>query len=146
MWQRACRCIRDIFTSTVPSELLTWRPEVHTIGVPTPDSTPIHSPSLPPAHRHSIDNVSCNTFTETSSGDTVGGRSSGLVKSSLKHTTSFRVISSNQKLPRVLTNARRAIAQTNSSCCLATSGSNTAGSVSSQRRMSSSIGTYSPAD
>lgn len=61
MWQRACRCIRDIFTSTVPSELLTWRPEVHTMGVPTPESTPTHSPTLAPAQGHSFDNVSCKT-------------------------------------------------------------------------------------
>ena len=59
MWQRACRCIRDIFTSTVPSELLTWRPEVHTIGLPTPESTPTHSPTLTPTQGHSFDSVSC---------------------------------------------------------------------------------------
>ncbi|XP_020613851.1 brefeldin A-inhibited guanine nucleotide-exchange protein 1-like [Orbicella faveolata] len=58
MWQRACRCIRDIFTSTVPSELLTWRPEVHTMGLPTPESTPAHSPTLTPAQGHSFDNKS----------------------------------------------------------------------------------------
>lgn len=61
MWQRACRCIRDIFTSTVPSELLTWRPEVHTMGLPTPESTPTHSPTLSPSQGHSFDNVSCET-------------------------------------------------------------------------------------
>ena len=63
MWQRACRCIRDIFTSTVPSELLTWRPEVHTMGLPTPESTPTHSPTLCPSQGHSFDNVSCETRT-----------------------------------------------------------------------------------
>ena len=61
MWQRACRCIRDIFTSTVPSELLTWRPEMHTMGLPTPESTPTHSPTLTPAQGHSFDNVSYET-------------------------------------------------------------------------------------
>ena len=61
MWQRACRCIRDIFTSTVPSELLTWRPEVHTIGLPTPESTPTHSPTLTPVQGHSFDNVGFET-------------------------------------------------------------------------------------
>lgn len=60
MWQRACRCIRDIFTNTVPSELLTWRPEVHTTGTPTPDSTPTHTPESPvqTPDRHSFDTKS----------------------------------------------------------------------------------------
>ena len=61
MWQRACRCIRDIFTSTVPSELLTWRPEVQTAGTPTPQSTPTHTPGTPvqsPDHHTSFDSVS----------------------------------------------------------------------------------------
>ena len=61
MWQRACRCIRDIFTSTVPSELLTWRPEIHPTGTPTPVSTPTHTPDSPvrtPDRHHSFDNVS----------------------------------------------------------------------------------------
>lgn len=61
MWQRACRCIRDIFTSTVPSELLTWRPEVQTAGTPTPQSTPTHTPGTPvqsPDHHTSFDSKS----------------------------------------------------------------------------------------
>ncbi|KAM7451901.1 Brefeldin A-inhibited guanine nucleotide-exchange protein 1 [Porites harrisoni] len=58
MWQRACRCIRDIFTSTVPNELLTWRPETQTTGTPTPESTPTHTPDSPvrtPDRQHSFD-------------------------------------------------------------------------------------------
>ena len=61
MWQRACRCIQDIFTSTVPSELLTWRPETQTTGTPTPESTPTHTPGSPvrtPDRQHSFDTVS----------------------------------------------------------------------------------------
>lgn len=60
MWERACRCIQDIFTSTVPSELLTWRPEVPAVGVSTPDSTPAQSPTLTPDKGHASDNVRFN--------------------------------------------------------------------------------------
>ena len=64
---------------------------------------------------------------------------------SLKHSTSFRIIPSNQKLARALTNAPKAIAPTNSSCCLATSGTNTRGSARSRKpRMSPSTGVCSP--
>ena len=65
MWQRACRCIRDIFTSTVPSELLTWRPEIHSTGTPTPQSTPTHTPDSPVRtldRHHSFDSVSVLTL------------------------------------------------------------------------------------
>ena len=58
MWQRACQCIQDIFTSTVPKELLTWRPEVHTIGAPTSESTPTHSPTRTLTSGNSYDTVS----------------------------------------------------------------------------------------
>lgn len=58
MWERACRCIQDIFTSTVPSELLTWRPEVPAVGLSTPDSTPAQSPTLTPDKGHASDNKS----------------------------------------------------------------------------------------
>ena len=54
---------------------------------------------------------------------------SGVGISSLKHSTSFRVISSNQKLAQALTSAPKAMDRINSSCCLATSRTNTAGSA-----------------
>ena len=65
---------------------------------------------------------------------TVGETNSGFGKSSLKQLTSFRVISSNQKLARELPSAPKAMARTISSRCLATSGTNTAGSVNSEAR------------
>lgn len=61
MWQRACRCIKDIFTSTVPSELLTWKPDVQSSGTPTPQSTPTHTPDSPvrsPERQPSFDSKS----------------------------------------------------------------------------------------
>ena len=64
---------------------------------------------------------------------TVGRISASFGKSSLKHSKSFRIMSSNQKLARALTNTPEAIARTNTSYCLATSGTKTAGSVTSRR-------------
>ncbi len=64
---------------------------------------------------------------------TIGGISASFGKSSLKHSTDFRIISSNQKLARALTSTSKAIAHTNMSCCLATSGTKTGGSVTSRR-------------
>ena len=57
------------------------------------------------------------------------GINSGFGKSSLKHSTSFRVLSSNQNLVRALTRTPKAMARTTSSCCLATTGTKTAGSA-----------------
>ena len=52
---------------------------------------------------------------------------------SLRHSKSFRIISSNQKLARALTSTQEAIARTNTSCYLATSGTKTAGSDTDRR-------------
>ena len=56
------------------------------------------------------------------------GTGSGVGISSLKHSTSFQVISTNQKLAQALTSAPKAMAR-KTCCCLATSRTNTAGSV-----------------
>ncbi|KAK3752750.1 hypothetical protein QZH41_018716 [Actinostola sp. cb2023] len=45
MWEKTCKCIEDIFSSTLPEELLTWRTDVHTLSLTTPEGTPLHSPS-----------------------------------------------------------------------------------------------------
>ena len=45
MWEKTCKCIEDIFSSTLPEELLTWRTDVHTLSRTTPEGTPLHSPS-----------------------------------------------------------------------------------------------------
>ena len=45
MWEKTCKCVRDIFESTVPHDLLTWRPDKSMMVLPTPDSTPTHSPT-----------------------------------------------------------------------------------------------------
>ena len=64
----------------------------------------------------------------------VGGTSASFGKSWFKHSKSFRIILSNQKLARALTSTPKAITPENKSCCLATSGKKTAGSVPSRRR------------
>ena len=61
------------------------------------------------------------------------GTSASFGKSSLKHSKSFRIISSNQKLAQALTSTPGAIMRTNTSYCLATSGTKTAGSNTSRR-------------
>ena len=53
--------------------------------------------------------------------NTVGGTSDGFGKSSLKHSKSFWIFLSNQKLARALANTPKVIAPANPSCCLATS-------------------------
>ena len=55
-------------------------------------------------------------------------------QASWKHSKSFQIFFSNQKLARALTSTPNAIEPANTSCCLATSGTNTAGSVPSRRR------------
>ncbi len=64
---------------------------------------------------------------------TGGKLSNGFGKSSLKHSKNFRIISSKQKLVRALTSTPKAIPRTNTSCCLATFGTKTAGSVTSRK-------------
>ena len=61
-----------------------------------------------------------------------GGTSAVFGKSSWKK--SFRIFLSNQKLARALTSTPKATAPANTSCCIAPSGMNTAGSVPSRRR------------
>ncbi len=67
-------------------------------------------------------------------GFSVLGISASFGKSSLKNSKSFWIISSNQKLARALANSPKSITRTSKSCCLATSGTNTARSVPSRRR------------
>ncbi|EDO41902.1 predicted protein [Nematostella vectensis] len=43
MWEKTCTCIKDIFKSTLPQELLTWRPDMYTMNAH--DHTPSHSPT-----------------------------------------------------------------------------------------------------
>ncbi len=61
------------------------------------------------------------------------GISAGFGKSTVKHSKNYRIISYNQKVTRALTSTPKAIARINTLCCLATSGTKTAGSVTSQR-------------
>ncbi len=61
------------------------------------------------------------------------GISASFGKPSLKNSKNFRIISSNQKLVRALTSTPKAVTRTNTSCCLATSGTKTAGSITSRR-------------
>ena len=62
----------------------------------------------------------------------VWGTSSGFGKCSLKHSTSFQVISSIQKLARKFASTLKVTPRTNSLCCFATPGTSTAGSVTSR--------------
>ena len=62
------------------------------------------------------------------------GTSCVFVEFSWKQSKSFRIFLFNQKLARALTSTPKAIAPANTSCCLATSGTNTAGSVPSRRQ------------
>ena len=64
----------------------------------------------------------------------VGGTSAGFGKSSSKHSKSFRIILSNQKLAWALTSAPKAILPANTACCIATSGTKTAGTIPSRRQ------------
>ncbi len=61
-----------------------------------------------------------------------GEISASFGKSSLKHSKNFRIILSNQKLARALTSTPKAVTRINTLCCLATSGTKTAGSVTSR--------------
>ncbi len=74
----------------------------------------------------------------------VEGMSASFGKSSLKHSKNFRIISSNQKPAWALTSASKAIARTNTSCCLATSGRKPRAQSLLGEVMSPSIGTCSP--
>ena len=55
-------------------------------------------------------------------------------KFSMKHSKSFQIFLSNHKLARALTNTPKAVAPTNTSCCSATSETNTVCSVLSWQR------------
>ncbi|CAB3982629.1 brefeldin A-inhibited guanine nucleotide-exchange 1 isoform X1 [Paramuricea clavata] len=45
VWEQTCQCVKTIFESTIPDQLLTWRPaDQKVLSLPTPDSTPVPSP------------------------------------------------------------------------------------------------------
>ncbi|XP_046858514.1 brefeldin A-inhibited guanine nucleotide-exchange protein 1-like [Xenia sp. Carnegie-2017] len=45
VWEKTCQCVKTIFESTVPHELLKWRPaDQQVMSLPTPDVTPASSP------------------------------------------------------------------------------------------------------
>ena len=72
--------------------------------------------------------------TETKSNKTCRGNKCWFCKILVEGLEEFQIFLSNQKLARALTSSPKAIAPANTSCCLATSGTNTAGSVPSRRR------------
>lgn len=57
MWEKTCKCIEDIFASTLPEELLTWRTDLHVMPLPTPEGTPVHSPMQVIVCTHEMFNV-----------------------------------------------------------------------------------------
>ena len=45
VWEQSCQCVKTIFQSTIPHQLLTWKPaDKQVLSRPTPESTPIPSP------------------------------------------------------------------------------------------------------
>ncbi|CAF1154793.1 unnamed protein product [Rotaria sordida] len=48
IWERTCGCILEIFRSTLPETLMTWRPDVESNGIATLNETPLldHTDSL----------------------------------------------------------------------------------------------------
>ncbi|XP_028406357.1 brefeldin A-inhibited guanine nucleotide-exchange protein 1-like [Dendronephthya gigantea] len=45
VWEQTCQCVKTIFQSTIPHQLLTWKPaDQQVLNLPTPEATPVASP------------------------------------------------------------------------------------------------------